>query len=158
MKENKQTPVDTQEPLKTYELADLMLTCHSCGNQEVIIPNVKGGVGFKLFAMDEKDKPDHIATKLSLGCSKCKAVMTMSFREVVKTGVVDQDGEEIIHRKETEKVEEVECPGDGCEGCEGCRCKEGDEVPAETTQSEAEEIENNDEEPVQEENKEEPTA
>lgn len=78
-----------EEMPKGYWLSDLVLKCHSCGNEEVLHPDIKGGLSITLMPVDENNK-------LKLACNKCKAVLELYLKEIKDTGLVNADGVPIL--------------------------------------------------------------
>ena len=78
-----------EESPKGYWLSDLVLKCHSCGNEEVLHPDIKGGLSITLMPVDNNNK-------LKLACNKCKAVLELYLKEIKDTGLVNADGVPIL--------------------------------------------------------------
>ena len=88
--------VDQQESPKKYLASDLMLKCHCCGNDEMLSPDIKGGVSVSLLPADGSNS-------LKLACNRCKAVIELYLRELQDTGLMNQDGIPIIKPAENKE-------------------------------------------------------
>ena len=88
--------VDQQEAPKKYWAADLMLKCHCCGNEEMLSPDIKGGVSVSLLPADGSNS-------LKLACNRCKAVIELYLRELQDTGLMNQDSIPIIKPAENKE-------------------------------------------------------
>ena len=82
-------PAEQPDAPKKYWAADLMLKCHCCGNEEMLSPDINGGISVSLMPVDGSNS-------LKLACNRCKAVIELYLRELQDAGVVNQDGVPII--------------------------------------------------------------
>lgn len=89
---------ETKKPeTKVFEVADFHLKCYGCGNDVVVIPNVKGGLRTDLYTTNEY--------KFTMECSKCGAKLEYYFTEAANPEIEEDEKNEEVQDKVEEDSE-----------------------------------------------------
>jgi len=93
---------------KVFDIADMHLKCHSCGEDVTVFENVKGGLRMDLYTTDQH--------KLTLKCDKCGATLELYYTEAANPPKEKEDEKENekvqvetteVNEPQTEEVEEL---------------------------------------------------
>lgn len=57
----------------TFSMGDFTLRCFQCNNDEVLQPNIRGGLRFDMYTTDQH--------KITLSCKHCGAKMELFYKE-----------------------------------------------------------------------------